>query len=90
MPPMIMLTTSFRCAACPVSPRKRCSLPMASRAGRASSYKGRSPAARMISVPCSAGPLVPETGASRKRPPAAAAAAAMDRLVPASTVDMSM
>ena len=86
---MIMLTTSFMRAPWPVAPRNRRSFPILSRAGAASSKRSRSPPQRMIRVPSSAGFLVPETGASRNRPPAATIASPIAPEVTASTVDMS-
>mmetsp|Transcript_61957 Transcript_61957/g.134263 ORF Transcript_61957/g.134263 Transcript_61957/m.134263 type:complete len:210 (-) Transcript_61957:91-720(-) len=88
--PIIMLTTSFILAPQPTSPRKKVRLPMTSKQGWASSCKALSPAERMTSWPWRAGPLEPDTGPSRKRPPFAVIAAAISFTVSSSTVDMSM
>mmetsp|Transcript_9571 Transcript_9571/g.19251 ORF Transcript_9571/g.19251 Transcript_9571/m.19251 type:complete len:273 (+) Transcript_9571:130-948(+) len=87
--PMTMLTTSFMRAPQPTSPRKKVRLPRTSKHGCASSCRALSPAVRMTSCPCSAGPLEPLTGASRKRPPLAVTASPISLDVASSTVDMS-
>mmetsp|Transcript_30830 Transcript_30830/g.98304 ORF Transcript_30830/g.98304 Transcript_30830/m.98304 type:complete len:206 (+) Transcript_30830:337-954(+) len=87
--PMTMLTTSFMRAPAPTSPRKKVFLPRMSKHGCASSCRALSPAVRITSWPCRAGPLEPLTGASRKRPPFASTAALISLEVSSSTVDMS-
>mmetsp|Transcript_75927 Transcript_75927/g.169851 ORF Transcript_75927/g.169851 Transcript_75927/m.169851 type:complete len:201 (+) Transcript_75927:465-1067(+) len=87
--PMTMFTTSFMRAPQPTSPRKKVRLPRMSKQGCASSWRALSPAVRMTSWPCNAGPLEPLTGASKKRPPFAVTAAAISLDVASSTVDMS-
>mmetsp|Transcript_16937 Transcript_16937/g.49357 ORF Transcript_16937/g.49357 Transcript_16937/m.49357 type:complete len:235 (-) Transcript_16937:203-907(-) len=67
MEPITMFTTSFILVPAPTVPRKKEALPMASRSVliSASSNTVSSPAARNIRVPVKAGPLEPDTGASR-------------------------
>mmetsp|Transcript_5895 Transcript_5895/g.10639 ORF Transcript_5895/g.10639 Transcript_5895/m.10639 type:complete len:216 (-) Transcript_5895:403-1050(-) len=89
MLPITILTTSFMWAPFPASPRKKLAFPMTSRAGVAASNSSLSPPVKKIKVPCSAGPLEPETGASRNLPPLALIAASMALAVSASTVDTS-
>ena len=66
---MTMLTMSFMRVAEPMWPQWTLSLPIAARSSAASRDSASSPPVMKTSVPCSAGPLLPETGASRKRPP---------------------
>mmetsp|Transcript_13546 Transcript_13546/g.40261 ORF Transcript_13546/g.40261 Transcript_13546/m.40261 type:complete len:206 (+) Transcript_13546:331-948(+) len=87
--PIIMFTTNFILAPAPTSPRKNVLLPMTSKHGWASSFSALSPAAKMTSWPCSAGPLEPLTGASTNKPPLARTAWPISDTVSTSTVDMS-
>mmetsp|Transcript_6601 Transcript_6601/g.19039 ORF Transcript_6601/g.19039 Transcript_6601/m.19039 type:complete len:200 (-) Transcript_6601:557-1156(-) len=90
MLPITILMTSFILAPRPTSvPRKNDFLPMTSNNGPASSKSSLSPAVRKMRVPCSAGPLEPDTGASMYRPPAPRMAAAIFCAVPTSMVDTS-
>jgi hypothetical protein len=84
------LTTNFRRAPSPArAPRYTDAFPIAPRSGRAASKSSSSPEAKKMSFPCSAGALLPETGASRKAAPVARTAAATAAAVAASTVEAS-
>mmetsp|Transcript_2110 Transcript_2110/g.4864 ORF Transcript_2110/g.4864 Transcript_2110/m.4864 type:complete len:214 (-) Transcript_2110:206-847(-) len=89
MLPRTMLATSFILAPMPTSPRNTDFLPMTSKWGTTSLKRLWSPAARMTNCPSSAGFLLPETGASRNRPPFSTTALLILLLVSGSTVLMS-
>ena len=83
------LSTSLAAMPWPTAPTGT-TRPMVSSSGRARARSAGSPPAMITSLPSTAGLRVPETGASRKRPPRARTLASVTRAVSTSTVDMSM
>ena len=87
--PAIRLLQSFATSPAPTAPTWTMCWPMAARTGRASSRSPASPPTMIASVPSSAPPTPPDTGASMKRTPRSRSRAATRWEVAGSIVDMS-
>ena len=86
---MPRLMATFMVTASPSGPMGVIDAPMERRKGRTRSSAAASPPTKNASLPCSTVTALPDTGASRKAPPAAATSAPSARVTAGLTVLMS-